>query len=128
MKSIYNKGARTIQFKAGSISPNQSLEVEDEVAALLLSLFKDEVIIAGSTDDSLKAELEATKAELAALKGGKKTPKAEKVTEAQEVAGESAPVELVDMKLSALKLEATAKGLDFPAGISKEKLLELLGN
>ena len=128
MKTIYNKGARTIQFKAGSISPNQSLEVEDEVAALLLSLYKDEVIIAGSTDDSLKAELDATKAELAALKSGKKTPKAEKVIEAQEVVDENAPVELVDMKLSALKTAATAKGLDFPAGISKEKLLELLGN
>jgi ABC-type glutathione transport system ATPase component len=126
MKSIFNKGLRTIKFKNGSISPQQNLSVENEIAELLLKLYEGEVVVAGTTDDALAAELAAVKAELAEVKSGKKKAVKEEVEVTEtETTGE---VALADMKLADLKVIATEKGIDFPAGISKPNLLELIGN
>jgi len=134
MKTIYNKGLRTIKFKDGSISPQQNLAVENEVAELLLKLYEGEVVVAGTTDDALAAELAAVKAELAEVKkaGGKKAAKGD--SDKGEQSAEETPQEeakeptIAELSLAQLKSLATDKGIDFPAGISKPKLLELLGN
>ena len=122
MKTIFNKGIRTIKFKAGSISPQQNLGVEDEVAELLLKLYENEIIVAGAADDALVAENARLKEELKAAKAGKK----EKVEEVAEVT-EKVSEKPVEKTLAELKAIATEKGIDFPAGISKPKLLELIG-
>jgi len=123
MKTIFNKGVRTIKFKAGSISPQQNLGVEDEVAELLLKLYENEIIVAGAADDALVAENARLKEELKAAKAGKK----EKVEEVAEVVTEEVSEKPVEKTLAELKAIATEKGIDFPAGISKPKLLELIG-
>lgn len=123
MKSIFNKGLRTIKFKTGSISPQQNLTVEDDVAELLLRLYEGEVIIAGASDDALIAENIRLKEELKAVKAGKKEVKeVEKTEEVAEVSEKP-----VEKTLAELKAIATEKGIEFPAGISKPKLLELIG-
>lgn len=46
---IFNKGKRTIGTKEGDLEPQKSLEVSDEEAEKLLSMYPDEININGAT-------------------------------------------------------------------------------